>query len=254
VIESRRSSASIELVADTTSNFLEQELYIANAFASTTNFMMPIPDQGLRAETSPSNSMFVEFLKLIEMITSLERQAVSDPSMMSGVTLVGLRKLFEGARSRVRTTHTRNYLHLRRAINCFYHAGLIYSCRALLNDSETLKQSEKEDRDRQIATSTAELFQFLDFGELSKPTFAQDLVWPLFIAGTEASQKDDQELVVKKLQQAMLGTGFTNCQHALDFLEELWKRKTSLLPTVSELDWIDFAREWTSQGRTFFVF
>lgn len=253
-MESRQSLTSNTLAKDSTSTFLEQELYIANAFASTTNFRIPMVDQGLRARISPSNSIFVEFLKLIEMITSLERQALADPSILSSVTLAGLRKLFEGARSRIVNAHTQDYLHLGRTVNCFYHAGIIYSCRALLKDTPYLKQREKDDRDRQISISTTELFQFLDFGEPSRPTFTQDLVWPLFIAGTEAARKSDQLLVVRKLQQAMLGTGFTNCQHALEFLKELWRRRDGGVVDAAYFDWIHFARQWTSQGRTFFVF
>lgn len=253
-MESRRSSASGELLKqDTTADFLKQELYIANAFASTTNFTIPIPDQESKASILSSNSIVVEFLKLIEMITSLERQAAADSSIITRVTLKGLRMLFEDVRSRARTTDARHFFHLRCTVNCFYHAGLIYSCRALLKDRQRLEKGEKEERDRQLTVSTTELFQIFDFGGPSKPMLAQDLVWPLFIAGTEATRKCDQDLVVKKLQQAMLATGFTNCQHALYFLKELWQIRASH-PPLQAFDWIEFAKEWTRQGRVFFVF
>jgi hypothetical protein len=103
-------------------------------------------------------------------------------------------------------------------------------------------------------TSKFELFHALGFAETNKPTFAQDLVWPLFIAGTEATQKDEQEMVTAKLQQAMSETGFSNCQHALEFLNAFWERKNCDDEHEIKFDWIAFAREWTGQGKTFLVF
>jgi hypothetical protein len=99
-----------------------------------------------------------------------------------------------------------------------------------------------------------ELFRALGFAETNKPTFAQDLVWPLFIAGTEATQRGEQEMVIAKLQQAMSETGFSNCQHAVEFLNALWQRWDCDKVQENELDWISFAREWTGQGKTFLVF
>lgn len=250
VLTSRRTASSI-ILDDYTSTFLEQELFIASTFASTTNFVAPILGEGLRSESSEPGSIFVEFLKLLEMVTSLERQAAANPSILSGVTLSGLMTLFENARARVQASKSYDFLHLGRTVNCFYHAGLIYACRALLKGDSTLDSPSKNERDIQIMTSTVELFRFLDFAEPSKPTFAQDLVWPLFIAGTEASRKSEQDMVVTKLQQAILGTGFSNNQHSLEFLKALWERKET---STTDFDWISFAREWTGQGRTFLVF
>lgn len=244
---------------DSTSVFLEQELFIASTFASTTNFVPTIPNQEPPPHISRNGSIFVDFLKLLEMVTSLERQAVTDSSILSGVSLSGLRKLFEHARSRIHASKSYDYLHLSRTVNCFYHAGLIYACRALLKEEQILDSISLYERDRQIATSTTELFRFLDFAEPSKPTFAQDLVWPLFIAGTEASHGTKQDMVVTKLQQAMAGTGFSNNQHAIEFLKAMWTKRNSSKPDMiggigGGSDWIRFAREWTAQGRTFLVF
>jgi hypothetical protein len=62
-------------------------------------------------------------------------------------------------------------------VNCFYHAGLIYACRALLQGDQCIDLPSKIQRDSQIASSTSELFHFLEFSEPSRSTFAQDLVW-----------------------------------------------------------------------------
>jgi Fungal specific transcription factor domain len=196
------------------------------------------------------------------MVASLERQAISNPELLanSWVSPSGLRKLFEHARSQTlaindtsEASGSLDYLHLSRTVNCFYHAGLIYSYRALLPD-ELLHPDMFIEKHTQITSSKFELFHALGFAETNKPTFAQDLVWPLFIAGTEATQKDEQEMVIAKLQQAMSETGFSNCQHALEFLNALWQRRDNDELQPTHLDWIAFARDWTGQGKTFLVF
>lgn len=266
VMASHQSPALIELHEDTTAIFVEQELFITNTFAYTTNFLnFAISDTfKLNSATSKPISIFTEFLKLLHMVTNLERQASSNPTSLStyDISPSGLRMLFENARSKslqlaktIQISSADDYLHLSRTVNCFYHAGLIYSCRALLKDDllefDTNLSSEKQ---TQVETSTIELFRSLGFAETSKPTFPQSLVWPLFIAGTEATGKNEQEMVVTKLQQAMSETGFSNCQHALEFLEELWERRAGGHVLGQQVDWITFAREWTGQGRTFLVF
>ena len=242
---------------DATSEFLEQELFTANAFASTTNFANPTPYEGFALGSTQPTGIFVEFLKLLQMITSLERQAVANTALLqnSGIDPSGLRKLFEQARSRTmsiggefKSTNEQEYLHLTRTANCFYHAGLIYSHRALLKADPT-----SAERDMQFTTSKFELFRCLEFHVSSKATM-QDLVWPLFIAGTEATHPDERAMVVTKLKEAMAGTGFSNCQRALDFLVALWNKRDLEALKESEFDWIAFAREWTGEGRTFLVF
>ena len=261
---SYQQSQSTTLLEDPTSTFLEQELFIANTFASITNFLnfTPSKEYQLDPATYKPSSTFIEFLKLLQMVTSLERQASVNPAAFasSGVSPSGLRKLFENARSRSlelgRKFHVADaddYLHLSRTVNCFYHAGLIYSYRALLKDA-FIDENSLLEKETQVRLSKFELFRALGFTETSKPTFAQDLVWPLFIAGTEATLQREQEMVVAKLQQAMSETGFSNCEHALEFLRALWQRRAGGDMAQRQFDWIVFAREWTGQGRTFLVF
>lgn len=249
---------------DATAIFLGQELFIASTFASTTNFLdfTSSEDFKLNSEISKPSSIFIEFLKLLQMVTNLERQASTNPTALStsGISPSGLRMLFENARSRTlelgKSFHVSgadDYLHLSRTVNCFYHAGLIYSYRALLK-AESFDNDFSTEMQTQIETSTTEIFRALGFTETSKPTLAQDLVWPLFIAGTEATQNDERQMVVAKLQQAISETGFSNCQHALEFLKALWERRAGGELLEREFDWITFAREWTGQGRTFLVF
>ena len=259
-MESHQDPLASTMNEDSTSTFLEQELFIASTFASTTNFLnfTPAEDFKLNTAITKPSSIFIEFLKLLQMVTRLERDASTNPTALagSGVSPSGLRTLFENARSQTlelgrafQVSNADDYLHLSRTVNCFYHAGLIYSYRALLTD-EAFDPYSSFEKEAQIKTSKFELFKALGFAETSKPTFAQDLVWPLFIAGTEATHAEEQAMVVAKLQQAMSETGFSNCQHALEFLNALWETTGSNQAT----GWIAFAREWTGQGRTFLVF
>ncbi|KAE9372745.1 hypothetical protein N431DRAFT_457438 [Stipitochalara longipes BDJ] len=264
VIASFEDTISSERSKDSTSVFLEQELFIANTFASTTNFLDFTVDENFNLNTnSPkSGNIFIEFLKLLQMVTSLQRQAITSPGILAnpGVSPSGLRKLFEHARSQTlavdgtsQTSASYDYLHLSRTVNCFYHAGLIHSYRALLRD-ELLDLDLFIEKQTQLTTSKFELFRALGFAETNKPTFAQDLVWPLFIAGTEAIREDEQEMVIAKLQQAISETGFSNCQHALEFLDAFWQQKNCDERQGNKSDWIAFAREWAGQGKTFLVF
>jgi hypothetical protein len=265
VMVSSKGTISVPSAEDSTSVFLQQELFIANTFASTTNFLNYTLNGDIKLKTAISKpgSIFIEFLKLIQMITNLERQAITNPKVLvdSGISPSGLRKLFEQARSRTlamdnqfRVSGSHDHLHLGRTVDCFYHAGLIYSYRALLKD-ELLDMELLNEKQIQIATSRFKLFHALGFAEPNKPTFAQDLVWPLFIAGTEAELSDEKTMVSAKLQQAMSETGFSNCEHALEFLNAFWQdRDHSSKRQMNELDWIAFAREWTGEGKTFLVF
>lgn len=264
VIASSEDTLSAKAPEDSISEFLQQELFIANTFASTTNFLNFTVSEDFKLNTAISRpgSIFIEFLKLLQLVTNLERQAVPNLEVLAnaGVSSTGLRKLFEHARSQTLTidktfqvADSLDYLHLSRTVNCFYHAGLIYSFRALLKN-ELLDHHSSIEKQTQISTSKFELFHALGIAETNKPTFAQDLVWPLFIAGTEATRKDEQEMVIAKLQQAMSETGFSNCQHALEFLNAFWQKRDFNEEQESNLDWITFAREWTGQGKTFLVF
>ena len=118
-----------------------------------------------------------------------------------------------------------------------------------------------------IEHSRAALFNSLNLVQSDHPSIAQNTFWPLFIAGTEASSRDGSRAVVeKKLNQAMKRTGFSNCEVALQFLRALWFARDEghclssnhnhiKIPDKGrEVNWIQFARNWTSSGKQFLVF
>jgi hypothetical protein len=271
VLASQAKDLSVKDSMEPVTTFLEQELSIAHTFASLTSFSPSNGEDDFL--TREPGGPFAEFLKLLHMITRLERQAFQDPESVysSGISPDGFQQLFEHARARTLMLSTtlkfspqEGRLQFNRIVNSFYHAGLIYSYRALFSSSNspTSTSSQLSSVKSQITTSITELFQILKHMEMDEPVFAQDLVWPLFIAGTEALEADEKDMVVQKLEQAMRGTGFSNCEQALEFLRAFWTERAKAIGKMVLRDskaalchnWIYFAREWEKNGHVFWVF
>ncbi|KAH8803337.1 fungal-specific transcription factor domain-containing protein, partial [Xylogone sp. PMI_703] len=249
---------------DKTFDFLVEQFFVADAFACTTSFVQT-EDQDIMRDNS--SSVFIEFLKLLRHVTLLERRATSQrpPKLDAEVSSSILCNMFERARDRTvmlssngpfaTPVEREQFLSI---INSFHHAGLLYSYRCL-----SYLGVEEE-----ISKSRRELFRSLDFIQADHPAFAQNIIWPLFIAGTEALGIDGtQALVERKLQQAMRRTGFSGCEEALIFLRAFWTAKEGGQSNLSDikyrdsqdepygqLNWIQCARYWTTHENQFLVF
>ncbi|KAK0119258.1 hypothetical protein ONS96_012317 [Cadophora gregata f. sp. sojae] len=267
-LEAARTVASTQtttgfLFKDETSRFLAEQLFVFDAFACTTSFD-EIYDQELLTEDN--SSVFTEFLRLIKWVTSLERQIAAGglPSSDCQTSTTELCHLFERARDLTLASCSQTVFNTPAereqflgVIDSFHHAGLLYSYRCL-----SIPDSQDE-----IIQSRLALFQRLDLVQSDHPAFAQNTFWPLFIAGTEAqSDKGTRILVEQKLNQAMRRTGFSNCEVALQFLRTLWSARdgghslssnqmyNGKADIGSEINWIQYARHWTSCGKQFLVF
>lgn len=248
---------------DDTFNFLVQQFFITDAFACTTSFAQIEEDEIM---TEDAGSVFIEFLRLVRRVTALERQASvgTSPNIHTEIPPASLRSLFERARDRTYSlsSDTQFTTPIEReqfleVVESFHHAGLLYSYRCL----------SYPDQEDEICKTRLSLFHNLDLLPSDHPGFAQDVVWPLFIAGTEARSEDGTRLLVElKLQQAMKRTGFSNCEKGLVFLRALWRARdqgdNTIMPMAQndrdilkpELNWIHCARDWTSHGHHFLVF
>ncbi|KAG4437910.1 hypothetical protein IFR05_006629 [Cadophora sp. M221] len=244
---------------DETFKFLAEQLFIFDVFACTTSFVK-IDDHELLAEDN--NSVFTEFLRLIKWVTWLERQAADGGFSNPGIRVSSssLCSRFEKARDRTLASCSKTKFttpaereQFLGVVESFHHAGLLYSYRCL-----QIPESEGA-----IQQSRSALFQSLDLVQSDHPAFAQNVVWPLFIAGTEAQSEDGTRIIVEqKLKRAMKRTGFSNCEVALQFLRTLWiaRDEGHSLNSAgghaagSDINWIQCARHWTSCGKQFLVY
>jgi len=203
------------------------------------------------------------------MITQFERQYHLDLSAIQyrDITPSSIQTLFENARaanltlSRTSKFSTRQDLfHFTRIVNSFYYGGLIYAHQVLVKLSVPGSSFSASDSGTKILSWKTELFKILSFMDIHKPSQGQDLVWPLFIAGTEASDCEEQQMVTRKLEEAMRWTGFSNCREALELLNAFWKSREAntelndISGAVPRHDWISFARNWVRDGRIILVF
>ena len=111
----------------------------------------------------------------------------------------------------------------------FHHTGLVYSFQALVDPVESTLA-----RQCHVQTATDCLSQIHNGKSIQ-----HDLVWPLFIIGTEArGSLQSQKHTEQSLQDIMKATGFRNCQPALDFLRRFWAIDYGVAP-----NWIAYARQ-----------
>ena len=79
--------------------------------------------------------------------------------------------------------------------------------------------------------------------------YSQDLLWPLFIAATEACDcRDLQTALAADINEVIKLSGHWNGLGVLKFLQRLWQKWPDDL-----VDWIDYAGEWTQQGSGLFI-
>lgn len=169
---------------DATTAFLRGDLFIVNTFTSLTSFL----EFGLESNLAGSSSgPFLEYFKLLNMVTRLERQSFMDVGIIHNSVLSpkGFQQLFENARASalklsadMKFPQPDDRFQFSRIVNFFYHAGLIYTYRALFSFPTPSIPDLPQifSIAPQIATSTSELFQILKALETDKPISVQDLV------------------------------------------------------------------------------
>lgn len=249
---------------DSSFDFLIEQLFIFDAFACTTSFVQL---NGHDISTKENSSVFTRFLQLVRKVTVLERQAAiqGQPDLDANMSSSSLCAMFEDARSHtlelcanISFSTKAEHEQFLGVVDSFHHAGLLYSYRCL----------GYPDAEERVAQSRVALFQSLDLVQPDSPAFAQNVFWPLFIAGTEAENNDGTRAMVEaRLKQAMKRTGFSNCEVALEFLKVLWSTRdkgetfpvssrtwTQQLTQGSSLNWIQLARHWASEGNQFLVY
>ncbi|KIV87780.1 hypothetical protein PV11_03302 [Exophiala sideris] len=229
-----------------TNVFLIQKFFSMKVFASMSTFVdtEDILAYGLKDQY---NSVFLDFLQIMQEITHAQRRKnlegstynveVKDKCQQLHHKLNTARETVLKCNEAVVANSGTAKCDLQNIVDMFYHAGLIYSHQALMLQccSDALPTWRDEILSR---------FDFLN--EVDK--FCQNLVWPLFIAGTQACADGDKQRAVEvKVRQTVTLSGHWNGLRVLEFLNELWNSGRP------GLDWIPLARVWAKSGNKFVV-
>ncbi|PLB44398.1 hypothetical protein P170DRAFT_480163 [Aspergillus steynii IBT 23096] len=213
--------------------FLLYEYYFTSVFMNLTRFD-PSDDISEDIPTHGSISFFSDFVRIIHAITRAERLR-SAPSLKS--ELPRLEEVFdETVAAKDKIIHMGHTMEFKSSearcdfeylVYMYYHAILIYSQRVLSdNPSEEFIQLSRD-----------AIFTHLSY--LSRSAyFAHDLVWPVFIAGSECRGIPSmQETVEHAMLNIMQLSGRLDRHRVLSFLKTFWA--LDLEPGVT---WIHLAR------------
>lgn len=233
-------------IADSTRSFLMQELFATNVMASITNFDK---SEELVVVSLPGNdgAPFTGFLKIIQSITDAERsqnkkrvRAVGDGELEALCDVLARARehaLRIGEMLDFRTSQAR--LAFGNIIHIFYNAVLIYYYQALTD------RAVYQDL---IDVALEKLLAFLD-ALTDKALFAQDLPWPLFLAGTECRGRvDRQEFIELRILETVRISGTLDRLRALAFLKEFW----TMSHDEAE-NWIEMGEQRGKAGDSFLI-
>jgi hypothetical protein len=239
-------------ILDDTCRFLLKEAFVYDVFGSSTTFGDDdqIPGSVL---TEQDANVFTDWLQLVQDVTRAERRRNRDPcSAEAGsdelASMQVLQQKFEYARDRCRNFSKSfdfgtqgPHSDFAILIDIFHYAGLAYSFQALLNPLDDAVRLSLQGHVMAIIAAIAQIE--------NKDAYQHDLVWPLFVVGTQSRHnKDTQAFAETKLVEVMASTGFSNCYPALEFLRRFWASDPH-----DVADWMQFARQESKQGKHFLV-
>ncbi|KAF5860199.1 hypothetical protein ETB97_001842 [Aspergillus alliaceus] len=220
---------------DIADDFLRYEYYFTAVFNGLTTFdaTYDILDDVPKDERI---AVFRDFVQIIHSVTRAERLKFTRDSNGSAVCVGDITRELEAARCRtlaqIQTIQFQDqdarhdFEHL---THMYYHASLIYSHR-VLSDYASSEGSILASRDAILD----HLSHFME-----RVYFAQDLVWPLFVCGTECrGLPDQQDIIVRALLGVIHISGNLDRCRVLSFLRMYWQ-----LDLVDrEVSWIHVAR------------
>ncbi|KAI1628746.1 fungal-specific transcription factor domain-containing protein [Exophiala viscosa] len=226
--------------------FLIKEAFVYDVFGSTTTFdgEEQIPCSVLDGEDT---QLFTQWLQLVQEVTIVERRRhaamPADQYQLHSADMIQLQKRFkEATESSLLISQSLGFEGLQSDIATllvlYQQAGLLYSYQALHRKDSALARKDCVES----VVDSIRLIQNLD-------SFQHDLVWPLFLVGTESRNNPSrQKFAESAMLEAMRSTAYSNCRLALEFLRHFW--------TTDELvvvDWIQFCRQESQKGLSFVV-
>ncbi|CAG7916485.1 unnamed protein product [Penicillium olsonii] len=219
--------------------FLMLEFYEASVWADLTTFQN-YNDTPRVPPTGAENAVFTDYVRIIDQITRLERRK-SHPKPVDQTPpkcgpIQDIHSQIDAARDNmmqlsgsIHFSSEEDQRGFELVIWMYYHATIIYSYQALGEDSATYD----------ITTSRDEILRWVLFlSETRDGMFAQDLVWPLFTAGSELrGDPAGQQLIRECFGNVMRISRILDRARVLAFLERWWNE-----PHTSA-SWIDMARK-----------
>lgn len=192
----------------------------------------------------PLSSTSESILRLAETERTIRHKSSDNATILS---FSDLEMALEQARCRTYTYADTLVFHSAKARNAFeyvvdmfHHAGLLYGSHVLPED----------DYSRGVCrTSRLALFEALHT-IIGAEMIAQDLTWPIFIAGTECYNNTQMQRVVnEKMREIMRVSGDLERPKLLHFLDEFWYLR-NLDPNLS---WIDLARTYAQRDNPILI-
>jgi hypothetical protein len=233
-------------VNDADNKFLLKETFTINAFAATSSFA---DEEDAPVFDDSDETLFGGFMTAIHDITRYERRiSLGKATFLPELPFLEAR--LETARASTQRLAA-NYdklqpkairLDFDRVVDIYHHAGIIYAYQAL---------ATPESAQPAIGLRLDLLVEALHLLPASG-LFAQDLVWPLFIASTECRYREhERRWLQQKMEDSADATGFGSCHQAWEFLRKWWDQDEDASRYST---WIGYARARAERGHTFLVF
>lgn len=216
-------------------SFLLYEQYYANVFAGLTSFDV-LHESTDEVQYPDSTAFFADFVNIINRLTRIERLSHNQIFDQTPTSLEKMVHEANEAKHRMiqssevipfQTGHARiSFQHL---VCIFHGATLIYIHQILAKDLQP------DDYLQSLRDSILDHLESLT----DKVSVAHDLVWPLFIAGTECrGLQEKQAFVARELETVMQISGTLDRRKVLEFLLQFWSQ-----PSDSSIAWIQLMRQ-----------
>ncbi|KAE8371738.1 fungal-specific transcription factor domain-containing protein [Aspergillus bertholletiae] len=236
IIQWKLHAIGLHRPPDVADNFLRYEYYFTAVFNGLTTFDaaydviddIPINDK---------IAVFGDFVRIMHSVTRAERIKFSGNSLIRVTRVEDIVGEIETARGRALQLNQTMRFHspdarddFEHLTHMYYHASLIYSHR-VLSDSTGSHDLIRESRDA-ILDHLSHLME--------RAYFAHDLVWPLFVCGTECRGcPDHQDTIERALLGVIRLSGSLDRRRVLSFLRMFW-----------HLDCVDRAVSWIEVARS----
>ncbi|GKZ27295.1 hypothetical protein AbraIFM66951_012132 [Aspergillus brasiliensis] len=235
IVQWNLQSASSALYANIADVFLFYEYYYTSVYLGLTTFD-PIDQLQGDFPAHDNVTVFCDFIRIMHSVTRAEREKYtmqcSSQSIPIEFTLLDI-EFAKAQMIQMSDTIKFRSVQARHDFEClvhmFYHATLIYTHRVL---------SDSTSPDDGIQHSLGMLLKHV-LPLSCSAAVAQDLVWPLFITGTESRGNQQMQRTVEEAMKNVIRlTGNLDRYRVLSFLKTFWS--LDLEPGTT---WIQYARD-----------